>query len=286
MKKLLLLLPALLALSSRAEVPVAPGATIEKLCGGLKFTEGPAADSHGNVAFTDIPRSLILVWSVDGKLSTLRENSGGANGLWFDDRDRLLVCEEGNRRLTRSTPDGKVEVLADQFDGKKLNSPNDLWPDSKGGVYFTDPRYGKADNLEQPVRGVYHLDASGKVRRVLDDLKNPNGIIGTPDGKVLYVGDNGGGITYKYSIQPDGTLADRMEFAKGHADGFTLDEKGNLYLTHDGVDVVAPDGTSLGRIEVPEHPANVTFGGPANDELFITARTGVYRVRMAVKGAY
>ena len=286
MKKLLLLLPALLALSSRAEVPVAPGATIEKLCGGLKFTEGPAADSRGNVAFTDIPRNLILVWSVDGKLSTLRENSGGANGLWFDDRDRLLVCEEGNRRLTRSTPDGKVEVLADQFDGKKLNSPNDLWPDSKGGVYFTDPRYGKADNLEQPVRGVYHLDAAGKVRRVLDDLKNPNGIIGTPDGKVLYVGDNAGGVTYKYSIQPDGTLADRLEFAKGHADGFTLDDKGNLYLTHEGVDVVAPDGTSLGRIEVPERPANVTFGGPANDELFITARTGLYRVRMAVKGAY
>ena len=286
MKKLFLLLPALLALSAPAEVPVAPGATVEKLSGGLKFTEGPAADSHGNVAFTDIPRNLILVWSVDGKLSTLRENSGGANGLWYDAQDRLLVCEGGNRRLTRTATDGTVEVLADQFEGKKFNSPNDLWPDPKGGVYFTDPRYGKTDDVEMSVRGVYHVDAAGKVRRVLDDLKNPNGVIGTPDGKVLYVGDNGGGITYKYDIQPDGTLAGRVEFAKGHADGFTLDDKGNLYLTHEGVDVVAPDGTCLGRIEVPERPANVTFGGPANDELFITARTGLYRVRMAVKGAY
>ncbi len=286
MKKLLHLLPALLSLPALAQVPVAPGASVEKLCGDFTFTEGPAADSRGNVAFTDIPRNLILVWSVEGRLSTLRENSGAANGLWYDAQDRLLACEGGHRRLTRTAPDGTVDVLADRFEGKKLNSPNDLWPDLKGGVYFTDPRYGKTDDLEQPVRGVYHVDAAGQIRRVLDDLKNPNGIMGTPDGRILYVGDNGGGITYKYAIQSDGTLSDRAEFVRGRADGLTLDERGNLYLTHEGVDVVAPDGTLLGRIEVPEHPANVTFGGPANDELFITARTGLYRVRMAVKGAY
>lgn len=284
MKRLPLLL-LLLATAARAAVPVVPGATAEKIAGDFKFTEGPAADAHGNVAFSDIPANRILVWSVDGKLSTLRENSGGANGLWYDRQGRLLACEGDNRRVTRTAADGKVEVLADAFAGKKLNSPNDLWVDPAGGVWFTDPRYGKEDGIEQPVMGVYYIAPTGGVTRVIDDLQRPNGVIGTLDGKTLYVGDNGAGVTWKYDIAAGGVLTNKVRFATGHADGLTLDEKGNLYLTHAAVDVVAPDGTPLGSIPVPEHPANVTFGGVANDELFITARTSLYRVRMAVKGA-
>jgi len=165
---------------------VAPDAEVQKLAGGFKFTEGPAADAKGNVFFSDIPNSRIHKWSLDGKLTTFRENTGRANGLYFDKDGNLLCCEGGNRQLTSVSPEGKVTVLADSFDGKKFNSPNDLWIDPKGGVYFTDPRYGSMDGLEQGGFHVYYLPPGGKkVERVLDNLVKPNGIIGTRDGKLL-----------------------------------------------------------------------------------------------------
>jgi gluconolactonase len=261
---------------------VAPGAKPRKLAGGFKFTEGPAADAKGDIYFTDIPNERIHKWSRDGKLTTFRENSGRANGLFFDTDGNLLACEGGSRRVTRTSMDGKVTVLADSYLGKKLNSPNDLWIDAKGGVYFTDPRYGTQDGLEQAGFHVYYIKSGGgDVVRVIDDLVKPNGVIGTKDGKQLYVADPGAGKTYVYEIQDDGSLASRKLAAPEGSDGMTLDERGNLYLTREGVEVYGPGGKKIASLAVPERPANVTFGGKT---LFITARTGLYALEMKVRG--
>lgn len=264
---------------------VAPGAKVELLAGGFTFTEGPACDAEGNVYFTDIPNERIHKWSIDGKLTTFRENSGKANGLYFDREGNLLACEGGNRRLTSISPGGKVSVLADGFQGKKLNSPNDLWVDPKGGVYFSDPRYGQEDGLEQDGFQVYYLPPNRKeLVRVIGDLVKPNGVLGAADGKTLYVADAGGGKTYAYRIQPDGSLTDRKLAAPVGADGMTLDERGNLYLARNVVHVYSPEGKAITTIEVPEPPANVCFGGKDRKTLFITARKGLYAVRMNVRG--
>lgn len=264
---------------------VAEDAKVEKLAGGFQFTEGPATDAEGNVYFSDIPNSRIHRWSVDGKLTTFRENSGRANGLYFDRDGNLLACEGGNRQLTRISPQGKVTVLADSFGGKKLNSPNDLWIDPQGGVYFTDPRYGNMDGLEQDGFHVYYLPpGSEKLVRVIDDLVKPNGVIGTADGKRLYVADPGANKTYVYNINPDGSLSDRKLAAPEGSDGMALDEHGNLYLTRGGVEVYSPEGKKIGTIETPERPANVTFGGKHGRTLYITARTGFYALPMKVRG--
>lgn len=264
---------------------VAPGAKVEKLAGGFIFTEGPAVDRQGNVFFTDIRNNRIHTWSVEGKLSTFRENSGAANGLFFDKKGNLLVCEGGNRRVSSITMKGKVTVLAGSFGDKKLNSPNDLWIDPKGGIYFTDPRYGSQEGLEQGGFHVYYILPNRKsTGRVIDDLVKPNGVVGTADGKRLYVADPGAGKSYVYQIQADGSLTGRKLAAPEGSDGMTLDEKGNLYLTRGGVRIYSPEGKLIATIETPERPANVCFGGKDRKTLFITARTGLYSLKMSVRG--
>ncbi len=264
---------------------IAADATVEKLSGGFKFTEGPASNAEGDVYFSDIPNSRIHIWTVDGKLATFRENSGQANGLYFDHAGNLLACEGGNRQVTSIAMDGKVTVLADKFDGKRFCSPNDLWIHPNGGIYFTDPRYGSPDGLEIDGFHVYYITPDRKsIRRVLENLVKPNGVVGTQDGKFLYVTDPGDSKTYRYAIQGDGTLTDRKLHAPQGSDGMTLDEKGNLYLTRGGVQIYSPNGEKLGTIETPEAPANVCFGGRDGKTLFITARTGLYSIRMAVAG--
>jgi len=268
-----------------ADELLAPGAKVEQLADGFSFTEGPARDAQGSIYFTDIPNGRIHKWSLDGKLSTFRENSGGANGLFFDRSGNLLACEGGNRRVTSIDPDGQVTVLADSYGGKKLNSPNDLWIDPKGGVYFSDPRYGSQDGLEQDGFHVYYLTPDRKqLLRVIDNLVKPNGVIGTADGKLLYVADAGDGKTYVYRIQQDGKLVDRKLIAPVGSDGMTLDEQGNLYLARNAVHVYSPDGKMLAEIDVPEAPSNVCFGGADRRTLFITARKGLYSIRMKVAG--
>jgi len=265
---------------------VAPGAKVEKLTGGFRFTEGPAADANGNVFFSDIPNNRIHKWSLDGKLSTFREDSGGANGLYFDKKGNLLACEGGGRRLVAIDPKGKVTVLAEKYQDKRFNSLNDLWIDPNGGVYFTDPRYGNRDNMEQDGEHVYYLSADRKkLIRVIDDMVRPNGVIGTPDGKLLYVADHGGGKTFVYNINEDGTLSNKKLFAPDGSDGMAIDNEGNVYLTTRVVVVYDKNGQKIETIEVPEGPANVCFGGKDNQTLFITARTALYSVRMRVKGA-
>jgi len=265
---------------------VALGAQVIKLAGGFSFTEGPACDAAGNIFFTDIPNNRIHKWSLDGKLSVFRENSGGANGLFFDKTGNLLACEGGGRRLVSINPRGNVEALAEKYRGKPFNSLNDLWIDPKGGIYFTDPRYGSRDNMQQGGEHVYYLTPDRKeIKRVIDDMVRPNGIIGTPDGKILYVTDNGGGKTFVYTINKDGTLSNKKLFAPEGSDGMTIDNQGNVYLTTRGVAVYNKKGEKIEVIKVPEGPANVCFGGKDNSTLFITARTSLYSVRMRVSGA-
>ena len=264
---------------------VKPGAKAEKLAGDFAFTEGPAVDAKGNIYFSDIPNDRIHLWTTDGKLSTFREDSGGANGLFFDRDSNLLACEGKARRVTAISPDGKVTVLADKYNGKKLNSPNDLWVDPQGGVYFTDPRYGNMDGLEQDGFHVYYISPDRKtVTRVISDLVKPNGVLGTPDGKLLYVADPGDQKTYVYQIQGPGKLSEKKLFCSQGSDGLTLDEHGNVYLTSAGINIYSPEGKLIETIEVPERPANMCFGGKDNKTLFITARTSFYSIPMQVSG--
>lgn len=264
---------------------VPPDEAVVKLAGGFKFTEGPAADFAGNVYFSDIPNEKIHIWTTDGELKTFRENTGRANGNFFDSSGYLLSCEGGARRVTSTDMAGNVSNLVDAHNGRALNSPNDLWIDPKGGVYFTDPRYGNMDGLEQGGFHVYYLSPDRKYcRRVAADLEKPNGLVGTPDGTKLYVADPGAGKTYVYGIGEDGRLTNKKLFVTEGSDGMTIDNKGNIYLTRNAVLVFNPMGKRIDTIETPERPANVCFGGPNRDTLFITARTSIYSVKMGVTG--
>ena len=281
---LLLLTPTARGAEPVAPSVVAPGAKAIEIATGFKFTEGPAADEKGDVYFSDIPNNRIHKWA-GGKIVTFLEDSGGANGLSCDKDANLLACEGGRKRVVSISPSGKAVPLAETFGGKPFNRPNDLWIDPAGGVYFTDPNYGKGP-LSQDGEHVYYIMPGGKViLRVIDDMTRPNGIIGTPDGKTLYVADHGGKKTWRYRIKDNGKLSDKSLFAPFPSDGVTLDEEGNLYLTTDAVLVFNPQGTQIARIEVPQHPANVTFAGPDRKTLFITARKSVYTVKMRVSGA-
>jgi gluconolactonase len=274
------------ALAADESDVVAPGAVLKRLAGGFKFTEGPAADKEGNVYFSDISNNRIHKWDVaTQKLSTFREKSGAANGLYFDKSGNLLACEGGNRRVTSISPKGKVTVLTDKYEGKRYNSPNDLWIAPNGGVYFTDPRYGSMSGLEMKGFHVYYVSPDRrKVTRVAADLKKPNGLIGTKDGKTLYIADPGANVTYRYKINADGSLTGKKLFCKSGSDGMTLDEKGNVYITGSSVLVFNPRGKRIASMRIPESPTNLTFGGKDHRTLFITAQTGLYSLRMNVKG--
>jgi gluconolactonase len=263
---------------------VANGADVRKLADGFRFTEGPASDKDGNVYFTDIPNNRIHKWSVGGQLSTFLENSRGANGLAFDKQGSLIACAGGSGQILSISPSGDITVLAESYQGKPLNSPNDLWIDPKGGIYFSDPRYGSRDGLPQDGEHVYYLSPDRKqVTRVISDMVRPNGLIGTPGGK-LYVADHGADKTFVYDINLDGTLTNKQLFVSQGSDGLTLDSQGNIYLTAEAVTVYTPAGQLIETISVPERPANVCFGGTDNKTLFITARTSLYAVEMQVKG--
>lgn len=263
---------------------IATDAKVKTLAIGFQFTEGPAVASDGSVVFSDIPNSRIHHWSLDGKISVLREETGRANGLFYLPDGRLVACEGGNRRVTVMDKDGEISVLASECNGKKLNSPNDLWPDKAGGIYFTDPRYGDMEGLEQPGFHVYYIDSKGRVSRIITDLVKPNGILGTADNKYLYVADPGDKKTYRYAIKRPGKLGTRELFCESGSDGMTLDEKGNLYLTSGAVKVYSPTGKHLGDIETPLPPANVVFGGADRKTLYITARSSFYSLQMTIAG--
>jgi gluconolactonase len=267
-----------------AKSVVAPGAKPVKIAGKFKFTEGPAIDAKGNVFFTDIPKNLIYKYSLDGKLSVWRKDTGGANGLFVDAKGNLLACEGNRGRVTSTTLKGEVSVLADKYDGKRFNKPNDLWIGPAGGIYFTDPVYGRF-KVTQGGQHVYYISPDGKkVTRVIDDMKKPNGVVGSPDGKLLYVADHGGKKVYRYDIVKPGVLSGKKLIAKVACDGMTLDCEGNVYLTESEVLVYNSKGKLIETIDVPMRPTNACFGGADMKTLFVTGAGAACTVKMRVKG--
>ncbi|MCI0700124.1 MAG: SMP-30/gluconolactonase/LRE family protein [Planctomycetia bacterium] len=277
--------------SAQDASPVAPGAKVEKLAGGFKFTEGPAPDAEGNIYFTDQPNDKILKWSTDGKLTTFMEPCGRSNGLAFDKDGVLWACADEKNELWKINVKTKEKtVVVKDHGGKLLNGPNDIWIRPDGGAYFTDPfykrGYWKRGPQEQDKRAVYFVSGKGELKRVDGDYKQPNGIIGTSDGKTLYVADIGANKTYQYEIAADGGLKNRKEFCAMGSDGMTIDEEGNIYLTRGrAVTIFDKTGKKVTAIDVPEGTTNVCFGGKDGKTLFITAGTGFYSIQMKVKGA-
>lgn len=270
----------------------APGATLEKLSGGFDFTEGPACDAQGNVFFTDQPNDRIMEWSVDGKLTTWMQPCGRSNGLCFDKDGNLWACADEKNELWMITPEKKVTVVVKDYQGKLLNGPNDVWCAPDGGLFFTDPfykrNYWKRGPMEQDGKHVYYLAPDHKtLKRVTEDLKTPNGIVGTPDGKTLYVADIEAKKTYAYDVKAGGALEGKRLFCEMGSDGMTIDDEGNVYLTGQGVTVFDKSGKEIEKIAVPEEKwtANVCFGGKDMKTLFITASKGLYAIKTRTKGA-
>lgn len=271
---------------------IKPGAEVEKLSGDFSFTEGPASDASGNVYFTDQPNDRIMVWTTEDKLITFMQPSGRSNGLFFDTNGNLWSCADEKNALWKILPDKNVEVILNKYNGSLLNGPNDLWIAPDGGIYFTDPFYRRSwwDHKEMPQEKqcVYYLKPDHKtLMRVADDLQQPNGIIGTKDGKTLYIADIRANKTWSYSIADDGTLTGKKLFCELGSDGMTIDKNGNIYLTGKGVTVFDKTGTQIGNISVPENwTANVCFGGKNRKTLYITASKGLYRIHTRKKGVY
>jgi gluconolactonase len=267
------------------------GAQLTLVADGYKFTEGPAMDPNGNVFFTDQPNDRILKWDAKTNMvSTYMQPSGRANGLYFDQDGNLLACADEKNQLWLIDSDQNVDVLIGDFEGKLLNGPNDLWVNSDGGIYFTDPFYKRPywDHEEPEIvaQRVYYVSPDlGEVSIVADGLVQPNGIIGAPDGKTLYVADIGDKKTYSYTISDNGSLRDKKTFCEMGSDGMTLDNQGNVYLTGDGVTVFNKEGQPIEHIATGKNwTANVTFGGLGQHTLFITAMDSVYTLEMNVNG--
>ena len=282
------------------------GAKWEKVVGDLQFGEGPAWHPDGYLLFEDVPANRTLKLGADDKVSVYRTDTGAANGLAFD-RDRLLIACEGNggtggRRVARIEKDGRRTVLADRYQGKRLNSPNDLAIDGKGRIYFTDPRYSKRENLELDKEGVYRIDPDGTLTRVADSLTRPNGIVVTADGATLYVTDNaspGGVVTlvaFDLDARGDASRGRVLhDFGGGRGiDGMALDASGRIWATAGtkekaGIYVFAPDRARMKAemasfLAMPEDPTNCTFGGLRRDILYVTTTASLFRIRTGVRG--
>jgi len=271
---------------------VKAGAILQLISKQFSFTEGASVDKEGNVFFTDQPNNKIWKYDVDGKLSVFLDNAGRSNGTYFDAKGNLITCADEQNQLWSITPKKRITVLLKDYHGHLLNGPNDLWINTNGNIYFTDPYYQRdywqRKNPDPAIGGekLYFMKNEKSAPVVADaDVKKPNGIVGTPDGKYLYVADMGANKTYRYEINKDGTLNNKTVFLSMASDGMTLDEKGNLYLTGFGVTVFNISGEKIKHIDIPEKwTANICFGGKEKNMLFITASEAVYTLEMNVRG--
>ena len=285
--------------ADETESLIVPGEKVQKLAGDLKFTEGPVwIPAKKMLVFSDIPNSKLMQWSETGGLSVFRQ-SEQSNGNILDLEGRLISCQHAARNLVRTEADGSITVLVDKCDGKRLNSPNDVAVRSDGTLWFTDPPWGLTGPGELPGNWVFKLDpATAKIEPVVKDLAMPNGINFSPDESRIYIADTGGhpkhpdpafhklpGTISCYEVSKDGMLGKRLFQIEQGSDGMAVDVKGNLYTTHGKVHVYNADGKKLETIDVPEGPANVTFGGKDRKFLFITASKGIYGLKMKVAGA-
>ena len=292
MKRILASCLVLLAgyVSALAESLVAPGATLQKLGDTFSFTEGATCDAQGNVFFTDQPNNRIMEWSLDGKLSTFLQPAGRSNGMYFDANGNLIACAEEHDELWSIAPDKKVTKLVTDYQGLALHGPNDVWVAPNGGIYLTDPFYGRTwtDTNRVKFKGekVFYLSPDHQtLKPVIEDFKKPNGISGSPDGKKLYATDIGGNRTWRFDILPDGSLTNKSLICNQGCDGMTVDELGNFYLAGRGVTIFNPEGQKIEHIDVDEPwTANLCFSGADHKTLFITASKCIYSIRMRVKG--
>jgi gluconolactonase len=272
--------------------PLMGRSDVEKVRGGFTFTEGPVwIASKSLLLFSDIPADTIDQFQPPATLTVFRRPSGESNGLGLDAQGRLIASEGDNRRVSRTLPDGTVVTVADRWQGKRLNSPNDNVTRSDGNIYFTDPPYGlpAGQARELDFQGVFRVDPAGTLHLESMDMNRPNGLVLSPDEKTLYVDDDqAGGLVRKFPVRPDGSLGPPTLFVPatgGGGDGMAMDDAGNLYVTTTaGVQVYKPNGMTWGTISVPEVPSNCTFGGFDRKTLYITARTSLYRVTLKVPG--
>ena len=268
---------------------IATDAQPKKVAGGFRFTEGPAADSKGNIFFVDIGNNRIHCWEPKSEqLSTVREDSGGADGMFVGPDGALWICEMNAKQISKINPDGAYSVVHDSFEGEPFTGCNDLWFDGQGGLYFTDS-YGGHEDRGNETR-LFYRSPTGELSLLADDYYKSNGLHGSPDFHWLYVADYLDDKIYRYEIGQPGQLGERTLFAEVRCDGMTVDELGNLYLCTgnygQGVVVVDPSGETMGAIDLPEDAHNICFGGPGNRTLFITATSGLYTLAMAVGGAH
>ena len=296
-------------LDSGLDAIVPAKATVERVAGGFKWPEGPVWVHSGFLLFSEIPSVHIDKWTPDGKVvpylgpaeftakDAATAGTPGTNGLTLDKLGRLTVCDQGNRRITRLEKDGHFTVLADRYQGKRFNSPNDLVYRSDGSLYFTDPPYGldkldKDPKKELPFSGVFRI-AGGKVTLLVKNLTNPNGIAFSPGEHYLYVDNSEPQRLYmRYEVKPDETLGPGKVFydlastpGENAPDGMKVDQKGNVYATGPGgIWIFSPEGKHLGTVKIPEIASNCAWGDPEGKTLYITASTGLYRIHLKISG--
>lgn len=288
----LLILTSTLALTQPAFAAesnlIAPDAEVIEVQGGFGFLEGPVSDAAGNLYFTDIDNNRLHKLAPTGDLSSFHEPSNRANGLTLDLDGGLLICEQEAQRLVKMDGNGNITVVADSYQGKPFNSPNDAWVHPNGSIYMTDPRYQyPVGSLAQDGEYVYRISSDHQqVSAIITDIPKPNGVVGTEDGKTLYIASTELRKVFRYDIDSDGTVSNRTEFADQGSDGMTLDENGNVYLTWvGGVSIRNPAGEEIEFIETEQMPANVGFGGRDGRTLFMTSRTSLYSLQMSVEAS-
>jgi gluconolactonase len=261
---------------------------IDKVATGYAFTEGPAWSPMGFLVFSDIPNNKLIQFMPGAPVGVFRENSNGAGGNRFDAQGRFYSCESHARRVTRTDKKGKVEVLAERWQGKRLNAPNDLAIRKEGDIYFTDPAFGnQQDARELDFFGVYRISRKGELEVIAKPKGRPNGIALAPDGRTLYVSNSDEKNVRAYDLDKSGAASNERTLIsgiEGVPDGICVDEKGNLYVAANRVQVYSPEGKPLGTIQTEETPSNCTFGDPDLGSLYITARSSVYRARLDVRG--
>jgi len=262
---------------------------VDRVAGGFRFTEGPVWSREGFLLFSDVPNDQILQYAPGEKPTVFRDHSNGANGNALDTQGRLYTCESRTRRVVRTDKKGNQQILADKWEGKRLNAPNDIVVRKDGHVFFTDPAFGnQQDTRELDFYGVYHITPKGELRLMAKPAGRPNGIAFSPNGRVLYVANSDEHNVRAYDVDHNGeTSGERVVISgvSGVPDGVRVDEKGHVYVAANALAVYDPQGKLSETIELPEKPANCAFGDSDLQTLYITARTAVYRVRRIVKGA-
>ena len=283
MKRLLLLLPLALSAQDFSKI------SIEKVTANYRFSEGPAWSRDGFLLYSDVPRNKIIKYTPGEKPVFYREESNGASGNAFDERGRLYTCESAARRVTRTDKSGKIEVLAEKWEGKRLNAPNDIVVRRDGHAWFTDPAFGsQLDARELDFFGVFHISPKGQLSVVAKQKGRPNGIALAPNGHILYVANSDERTVLAYDVDRNGVVTNErvlISGVEGVPGGLKVDEKGNIYVACKGIGVYTPQGKLLKQIEMSEPAANLSFGDADLKTLYITARTSVYRIRLDVKGS-